>query len=142
MSLIGYRGERCVPSLEANSNIHKYYVPQPFASVSRKYFLLYAPIKVLLQVRLPQLLWPICGNISRVLQILSILWLLLVTIPRPKAVLVQNPPSIPALACVWLACRLRGSKFVIDWHNFGYTILALSRGANSPLVNVRLTIRS
>lgn len=38
----------------------------------------------------------------------------------------QNPPSIPSLFVAWFVCRLRGSKFIIDWHNFGYTILKLS----------------
>jgi beta-1,4-mannosyltransferase len=39
---------------------------------------------------------------------------------------------------VWLTCRLRGARFVIDWHNFGYTILALSLrgGERHPLVRV------
>jgi len=36
---------------------------------------------------------------------------------------------------VWLAARLRGSSFVIDWHNFGYTVLDLSmRGRHGWLI--------
>ena len=42
--------------------------------------------------------------------------------------------SIPTLFVVWLVCRLRGSRFVIDWHNFGYTVLSHSRGTRDPLV--------
>ena len=54
-----------------------------------------------------------------------------------------HPPhecSIPALAAVWLTCRLRGATFIIDWHNFGYTILALGlRGGTAhPLVSLAL----
>jgi beta-1,4-mannosyltransferase len=52
------------------------------------------------------------------------LWLLLVRTPRPDAVLVQNPPTVPTLLAGWIAARMRGSLFVIDWHNFGYTMLA------------------
>lgn len=37
-------------------------------------------------------------------------------------------PSIPTLFVAWLAARLRGAKFIIDWHNFGYTILSMSLG--------------
>lgn len=46
--------------------------------------------------------------------------------------------SIPTFVIVWLCCRLKGAKFVIDWHNLGYSILALSLGAGHPLVKVRL----
>ena len=60
-------------------------------------------------------------------QLYQLLWTLL-SIPAPSAYLVQNPPSIPALAAVWLAARLRSARLVIDWHNFGYTVLATSMG--------------
>jgi beta-1,4-mannosyltransferase len=51
------------------------------------------------------------------------LWMLLAGTPRPDAVLVQNPPTIPTLLAAWLAARMRGSSFIIDWHNFGHTML-------------------
>jgi beta-1,4-mannosyltransferase len=50
--------------------------------------------------------------------------------------LVQNPPSIPTLAIAGLVCFLRKTELVIDWHNFGYSILALKLGASHPLVKV------
>ncbi len=48
----------------------------------------------------------------------------------------QNPPSIPTLAIASLVCFLRRTELVIDWHNFGYTILAMKLGDNHPLVKV------
>lgn len=48
----------------------------------------------------------------------------------------KNPPSIPTLALVWLVGRIRGSKVIIDWHNLGYSILALKLGDNHPFVIV------
>jgi len=50
--------------------------------------------------------------------------------------LVQNPPSIPTLFLAILVCHLRKTKLVIDWHNFGYSILAMKLGRNHPLVQV------
>jgi beta-1,4-mannosyltransferase len=50
--------------------------------------------------------------------------------------LVQNPPSIPTLAIAGLVCFLRNTDLVIDWHNFGYSILALKLGNNHPLVKI------
>jgi beta-1,4-mannosyltransferase len=52
------------------------------------------------------------------------LWLLLVRTPRADAVLVQNPPTIPTLLVGWMSARMRGSLFIVDWHNFGYTMLS------------------
>jgi beta-1,4-mannosyltransferase len=49
---------------------------------------------------------------------------------------VQNPPSIPTLAIAGLMCFLRNTELVIDWHNFGYSILALKLGGSHPLVKV------
>ena len=40
------------------------------------------------------------------------------------------------LLVVWLVCALRGGRMVIDWHNFGYTVLGHALGAAHPLVAV------
>jgi beta-1,4-mannosyltransferase len=60
----------------------------------------------------------------------------LTMIPKPDLILVQNPPSIPALQVAWLAARLRGARLVIDWHNLGYTILALRLGRRHLVVRL------
>jgi beta-1,4-mannosyltransferase len=49
-------------------------------------------------------------------------------LPRPDVVLVQNPPAFPTLLVAWSALRHRGVRFVIDWHNLGYTFLRLRLG--------------
>ncbi|KAG5545932.1 hypothetical protein RHGRI_018182 [Rhododendron griersonianum] len=47
-----------------------------------------------------------------------------------------NPPSVPTLAAVKFASWLRRSTFIVDWHNFGYTLLALSLGRSSLFVTL------
>jgi beta-1,4-mannosyltransferase len=64
------------------------------------------------------------------------LWRMLRTIPRPDLVLVQNPPAFPTLAVSWFALRRRGVRFVIDWHNLGYTLLQLRLGRWHPAVRL------
>ncbi|XP_072992919.1 UDP-glycosyltransferase TURAN isoform X1 [Typha latifolia] len=59
-------------------------------------------------------------------------------IPHPDIIIVQNPPSVPTLAAVKLSSWLRSSKFIIDWHNFGYTLLALSHGRSHIIVKIYL----
>ncbi|XP_067471659.1 chitobiosyldiphosphodolichol beta-mannosyltransferase [Thunnus thynnus] len=51
-------------------------------------------------------------------------------------ILMQNPPGLPGIAVSWLVCVLRGSRFVIDWHNYGYTIMSLSHGSTHPVVRL------
>ncbi|XP_011185529.1 chitobiosyldiphosphodolichol beta-mannosyltransferase [Zeugodacus cucurbitae] len=57
-------------------------------------------------------------------QTLSLL-IALVSIRRSNFLLVQNPPGVPTLIVCYLYCALTRTKFVIDWHNYTYTILAL-----------------
>ena len=60
----------------------------------------------------------------------------LMLIAKPDLILVQNPPSIPTLQVAWIVARLRGARFVIDWHNLGYTILALRLGRRHVVVRL------
>jgi beta-1,4-mannosyltransferase len=62
------------------------------------------------------------------------LWMTLRRLPRPDLVLVQNPPAFPTLMVTRLALAHRGVRFVIDWHNIGYTLLRLRLGQWHPAV--------
>ncbi|KAJ4700005.1 UDP-glycosyltransferase TURAN [Melia azedarach] len=70
------------------------------------------------------------------IQFLMLMWFLCVKISSPDIFIVQNPPSVPTLAAVKWASSLRHSAFVVDWHNFGYTLLSLSLGRSSCFVSV------
>jgi beta-1,4-mannosyltransferase len=43
--------------------------------------------------------------------------------PTTNYLLLQNPPAIPTLVVAMIVSVLRGQKVVIDWHNFGYSML-------------------
>jgi beta-1,4-mannosyltransferase len=60
----------------------------------------------------------------------------LMRIPRPDLLLVQSPPAIPTLQVAWIVSRLRRARLVIDWHNLGYTILALRLGRRHAAVRL------
>ena len=64
------------------------------------------------------------------------LWRTLRTLRRPDLVLIQNPPAFPTLAVAWFSLRRRGVRFVIDWHNLGYTLLSLRLGQWHPAVRL------
>ncbi|KAH9931275.1 glycosyltransferase family 33 protein [Fomitopsis serialis] len=116
--VIGYAGAKPFSSLLSIPHVRFFYLSQPPRYIASWPFIVAAPRKVLHQV-------------------LSILNTLLVRIPHPpEFIIVQNPPSIPTLALVWLVARLRGSKVIIDWHNLGYSILALKLGDNHIFVKI------
>ncbi|KAI1233933.1 hypothetical protein IHE44_0004387 [Lamprotornis superbus] len=58
----------------------------------------------------------------------------LLRIDQPSYILLQNPPGLPGIAVAWVAGLWWGSKLIIDWHNYGYTIMSLSHGRSHPLV--------
>ena len=64
------------------------------------------------------------------------LWRTLRALERPDLVLVQNPPAFPTLVVTWFALRRRGVRFVIDWHNLGFTLLQLRLGQGHPAVRL------
>jgi beta-1,4-mannosyltransferase len=64
------------------------------------------------------------------------LWRILRGLKRPDLVLVQNPPAFPTLAVTWFSLRAKGVRFVTDWHNLGYTLLALRLGRWHPAVRL------
>ncbi|KAJ5769629.1 CAZyme family GT33 [Penicillium odoratum] len=120
--IIGYTESDPHPDLISHPNISIVPIrPHPaiLQTSNKLLFTIYGPLKVLFQI--------VC------------LWRCLAyTAPPAQWLLVQNPPSIPSLAIASLSCFLRQTRLVIDWHNFGYSILALKLGPNHPLVKVSL----
>ncbi|XP_054747345.1 chitobiosyldiphosphodolichol beta-mannosyltransferase [Anastrepha obliqua] len=70
-------------------------------------------------------------------QTLSLL-IALVSIRRPNFLLVQNPPAVPTLVVCYLYCAITRTKFIVDWHNYTYTILALGTAEGEKSAFCRL----
>jgi beta-1,4-mannosyltransferase len=112
--LLGLKGPKCHPQLiqQSNLQIHEldanYWNWIPLRIFGIFSFLLFAPIKILLQ-------W-------------IVLWTwLLFTLPKNlDFLLLQTPPAIPTLLLIHLLTGLfrRKCKVVVDFHNFGYTLLS------------------
>ncbi|KAI0580022.1 Chitobiosyldiphosphodolichol beta-mannosyltransferase [Pyrenophora tritici-repentis] len=118
--LIGYQESEILPEIVSNPLIDIIPLsPAPgfLRSSSKLLFPFLAPLKVLWQV------W----SLYRALGYRS---------QPARWTLVQNPPSIPTLAVASLVCFLRRTDLVIDWHNFGYTILAMKLSPTHPLVQI------
>ncbi|XP_050514719.1 chitobiosyldiphosphodolichol beta-mannosyltransferase [Diabrotica virgifera virgifera] len=74
-------------------------------------------------------------------QTLNLLFLLIVT-RKPDILIVQNPPAIPSLLVCWLFCLIFRSKFVIDWHNYAHSIMALNLSKDNVLVTITKKVES
>ncbi|XP_050665816.1 chitobiosyldiphosphodolichol beta-mannosyltransferase isoform X1 [Leptidea sinapis] len=48
----------------------------------------------------------------------------------------QNPPAIPTLPVCRFYCLVTKTKFIIDWHNYAYSIMALSLKPSHPLLRL------
>lgn len=110
VDLVGYEESLPRPELLGNTNIHRYPLPVPpklFNTSTPLTFVIFAPFKAFFQFT-------------------SLLYCLLYVIP-PSAgyILLQNPPAIPTLIVTQFVSKLRMQKVVIDWHNFGWSILMM-----------------
>ena len=51
-------------------------------------------------------------------------------------ILVQTPPAIPTLLVALAIARAHAARLVVDWHNFGWSMLALRIGGRHPLTRL------
>ncbi|OTB00554.1 glycosyltransferase family 33 protein [Hypoxylon sp. CI-4A] len=119
VDLIGYHESPPHPDLLTNPRVRIYPLsPPPNVLKSKSIpFIIAGPLKVLWQI------W----TLIRVLGYQT---------PPARWLLVQNPPSIPTLAIALLISVLRNTHLMIDWHNYGWTILAGTKGRNHPFVEI------
>ncbi|MCJ1460403.1 mannosyltransferase [Mycoblastus sanguinarius] len=121
VDLIGYQDSEIHPEILANPSTIKVHAldptPEYLKTSNSQLFLAFGPLKVLFQI---WNLWIVLGYRTK----------------PPRWLLVQNPPSIPTLFIACIISFLRNTRLVIDWHNFGYSILAQRLGNSHPLVQV------
>ncbi|HEY1373220.1 MAG TPA: glycosyltransferase [Candidatus Binatia bacterium] len=122
VDLVGYAGSALPESIARHPRIHNHLLPpRP------------VPALDLIGNSLPSAV-----SIFRIaVQAMKLFRLLLFGVRRPDLMLLQNPPGIPALAVMLICARLRSARVVVDWHNFGYTVLALKSPPDG--MPVRLT---
>ena len=112
VDLIGLEGAAVMPALASDSRIRVHRLPDRAFKGRRK-----GGVRRF-----------VYSSVARALGQAMRLFGTLMRIPRPDAILVQNPPAFPTLFVGWLASRLRGARFVIDWHNLSHTIAAVRLG--------------
>ena len=130
VTIIGYGGSALDDDISSNPNISIKIMPEPFTY--RFIFKKYGNYIV-------KCLW----------QSLTLLW----CIGIPDFILLQNPPAIPVLPFCYLYCTMlnpilfvfgKNIQLVLDWHNYAYSIMALSfnNSCSHPLVRLSRFIES
>lgn len=121
VDLVGYDGSPLLRAVREHEHIDCHLLAPPQGRsqqhLPRWLFLAYSALKVL-------------GQTAR------LSWRLLVGLRAPDVILVQNPPAVPTLVVALLAARTRSAKLVVDWHNLGYSMLALRLGKKHPAVRL------
>jgi beta-1,4-mannosyltransferase len=120
VSIIGTKGAPPLPELQqaaAESRASFHWLPE-FGLPKPKSRFLYIPFAVL----------------KAIFGLIELLAILLFSVPKFDVLIVQNPPSIPTLFVCQLVSALKNVRLVIDWHNYGWTILGHSLGSNSHIM--------
>lgn len=120
VDLVGYRGAELPRFLTGDPRIRVHRLP---------------PARLRFRAGRSQIVFAVFAAIDAVRTSL-VLAVALLRLERPDLLLVQNPPALPVLPVAWLVARLRGARFVIDWHNLGYSILALRLGRRHVAVRL------
>eukprot|EP00240_Pyramimonas_obovata_P014084 CAMPEP_0118944252 /NCGR_PEP_ID=MMETSP1169-20130426/39951_1 /TAXON_ID=36882 /ORGANISM="Pyramimonas obovata, Strain CCMP722" /LENGTH=189 /DNA_ID=CAMNT_0006889705 /DNA_START=28 /DNA_END=594 /DNA_ORIENTATION=+ len=117
VDVVAYEGSKPTEAIMADPKIHLHLIAAPPG------FLQKLP-------RVFALLFKIC------FQMWQLIMVLFFKLPHANYLLLQNPPCIPTFTLCQTACFLRRTRLVIDWHNYGFTLLALSLGKKHPLVRL------
>ncbi|KAI4208492.1 MAG: hypothetical protein LQ346_000002 [Caloplaca aetnensis] len=120
VDLIGYKASDLHPDIQTNPNVtvHSLAAAPGWLKTDKQWlFMFLAPLKV-------------------VHQTCSLFYALGYRTPPAKWLLVQNPPTIPTLLIAQIICFIRNTRLIIDWHNFGFSILGLKLGSGHPLVGL------
>ena len=63
----------------------------------------------------------------------GVLWCVVMTMMYLSS---QTPPAIPTLFVVVFSSIIRGSRLIVDYHNYGHTLLALTHGPEHATVKL------
>lgn len=107
--LSGYAGSRLHQAFEANGAIELGYIAQPPKWIDRV---------------IPRAL----ALLMKLIYLFFSLFFHLLFSPWSPFIMLQTPPAVPSFLVVRIVSWLRGIRLIVDWHNYGYSIMTLSLG--------------
>lgn len=132
VDFIGYRGSAPLDEIQNNSRITIHYLSHPPLLDGTN-----SSVKI---NRLSNHTWTLCVYFSSDVLGYSIIlhffvklvWqcftltFLLFSKRISNYILIQNPPAIPTIPICWSFSIISEAKFIIDWHNYAHSIMALT----------------
>lgn len=111
------RTTEIMPEISSNSDAH---IEQMTPSPSQNYFI--------------KTIWVAC----------NLWWILfrLLILRGSNILFYQNPPAVPGVLIAFFMCLFGRCKLIIDWHNYTYSILALSTHSNHFLVKIAKSLET
>ncbi|CAL1686458.1 unnamed protein product [Lasius platythorax] len=116
VDIVGYPGSSPMREISENARIQIHHLRPPPE----------------MQNALPRLL---CYIVKVTWQTIDLLRLL-VRKRTSGSLIMQNPPAIPTMPVCWFYCVVTNTQFIVDWHNYAYSLMALSLGNNHTLVGL------
>lgn len=116
VDLVGHLESPLDAATACHARIHVHALPAPARGGSRALF--------------------VARGLWRVVREAVALWRLLARLPRPDLILVQNPPAVPTLFVAVTYAWGQGARLAVDWHNFGYAMLAQQLAPRHPVVRL------
>jgi beta-1,4-mannosyltransferase len=121
VDVVAMQGSQPIAALRQATNVHIHSIPQLPAWANK----------------LP----PLPGLLLKaVFQLLALLVMLLLQLPRPAAILMQNPPAVPSMLVCWLAAARHRAAWVVDWHNTAFSIMQLKYARFPWLISLARSI--
>lgn len=117
-------------------NIIAYVDSQPLTEILENPNIIITKLKPLVIEKGPKLLQ---YALKALWQSISLLLALFIT-GKNDYLLCQNPPAVPTLPVCRFYCLVTKTKFIIDWHNYAYSIMALSLPSKHPLLRISKSI--
>jgi beta-1,4-mannosyltransferase len=121
VDVVAYAGSAPLPLLREHPRVRLHLLPPP---------------RLWKKTSLPSALTAALMALRVCKQSLQLLWMLGLRVLKPDFILVQNPPAIPTLLVALIAARVRSARLVIDWHNFGCSMLAMQLRQGNPALRL------
>ncbi len=132
VTIVGNSGEKCPKQISENPKIRDVRIDPVNIPSLKKIPLLHAGIHIFTYLFIFTNILEVCKG----LLFLYRLFTLLVSMGHIDLIVIQNPPSTPAVIASWILSVFSKSVICLDWHNLGYSLYLDQHNESSRIVKL------